>query len=93
MSRWLTGRPCCIPRPLRLPQHFITAMDALKLNMVAVDQLCPILNDLLHAMNKVSSLSADFGPKTKVKVGHSTWERAYGRREHAAHACHECPLA
>ncbi|KAG1671620.1 hypothetical protein FOA52_006851 [Chlamydomonas sp. UWO 241] len=55
-------------------QHFITAMDALKLNMVAVDQLCPILNDLLHAMNKVSSLSADFGPKSKVK---EAYQRLY----------------
>mmetsp|Transcript_20095 Transcript_20095/g.59672 ORF Transcript_20095/g.59672 Transcript_20095/m.59672 type:complete len:215 (-) Transcript_20095:769-1413(-) len=52
-------------------QHFITAMDALKLNMVAVDQLCPILNDLLQAMNKVASLAADFGPKAKVREAYS----------------------
>ncbi|KAI9221044.1 vacuolar protein sorting-associated [Blastocladiella britannica] len=33
-------------------QHFITLMDAVKLGMVAVDQLHPMLSDLLAAMNK-----------------------------------------
>lgn len=48
-------------------QHFITCMDALKLNMVAVDQICPILSDLLNSLTKIQTLPADFGPKTKVK--------------------------
>ena len=34
-------------------QHFITAMDSLKLNMVAVDQIYPVLSDLMQSMNKV----------------------------------------
>lgn len=34
-------------------QHFITAMDSLKLNMVAVDQIYPLLSDLVTAMMKV----------------------------------------
>jgi len=50
-------------------QHFITAMDALKLRMVAVDQLCPILSDLITAMSKVSSLPQDFVPKVRLENG------------------------
>ena len=34
-------------------QYFITTMDSLKLNMVAVDQLYPLLNDLMQSLNKV----------------------------------------
>lgn len=49
-------------------QHFITAMDSLKLNMVAVDQLYPVLNDLMQSMNKVVQLPADFAGKVKVKA-------------------------
>jgi len=48
-------------------QYFITLMDALKLNMVAVDEVHPLLNDLIESMNKISSLSATFDGKTKVK--------------------------
>lgn len=33
-------------------QFFITTMDSLKLNMVAVDQLYPLLNDLMQSLNK-----------------------------------------
>ena len=36
-------------------QFFITTMDSLKLNMVAVDQLYPLLNDLMQSLNKVCS--------------------------------------
>jgi ESCRT-I complex subunit VPS28 len=36
-------------------QHFITAMDSLKLNMVAVDQIYPLLSDLVQAMMKVGT--------------------------------------
>ena len=35
-------------------QFFITTMDSLKLNMVAVDQLYPLLNDLMQSLNKVT---------------------------------------
>jgi ESCRT-I complex subunit VPS28 len=48
-------------------QHFITAMDSLKLNMVAVDQVCPLLSDLVGSLSRVGSLPPDFAPKTKAK--------------------------
>ncbi|GIL52775.1 hypothetical protein Vafri_8558 [Volvox africanus] len=47
-------------------QHFITAMDSLKLNLAAVDQICPILLDLVNSMDKVKSLPASFPPREKV---------------------------
>ncbi|KAJ3371717.1 Vacuolar protein-sorting-associated protein 28 [Allomyces arbusculus] len=34
-------------------QHFITVMDSVKLGLVAVDQLHPLLADLLAAMNQI----------------------------------------
>ncbi|KAF6253065.1 vacuolar protein sorting-associated [Scenedesmus sp. NREL 46B-D3] len=52
-------------------QHFITAMDSLKLNLVAVDQICPILSDLMGSISKIESLPPDFGPKGKVKAWYS----------------------
>jgi len=55
-------------------QHFITAMDALKLRMVAVDQLCPILSDLISCMSKVQSLPPDFPPKGKIR---EAYQRLY----------------
>eukprot|EP00270_Netrium_digitus_P000475 TRINITY_DN1052_c0_g1_i1.p1 TRINITY_DN1052_c0_g1~~TRINITY_DN1052_c0_g1_i1.p1 ORF type:complete len:192 (-),score=20.11 TRINITY_DN1052_c0_g1_i1:31-555(-) len=48
-------------------QHFITSMDSLKLNMVAVDQIHPLLSDLLSSLNRVSHLSPDFAGKVKSK--------------------------
>ncbi|ERM99542.1 hypothetical protein AMTRI_Chr10g6040 [Amborella trichopoda] len=48
-------------------QHFITAMDSLKLNMVAVDQVHPLLSDLLSSLNKVPQIGPDFEGKTKTK--------------------------
>ncbi|KAI4299299.1 hypothetical protein L6164_032769 [Bauhinia variegata] len=48
-------------------QNFITAMDSLKLNMVAVDQLHPLLSDLYGSLNKLSYLPPDFEGKTKMK--------------------------
>lgn len=48
-------------------QHFITAMDALKLGMVAVDQIQPLLNDLLAAVTKIPNLPPSFGAKEKVR--------------------------
>ncbi|PPD72950.1 hypothetical protein GOBAR_DD30155 [Gossypium barbadense] len=35
-------------------QNFITAMDSLKLNMVAVDQVYPLLSDLSASLNKLA---------------------------------------
>ncbi|KAB5560546.1 hypothetical protein DKX38_005503 [Salix brachista] len=48
-------------------QNFITAMDSLKLNMVAVDQVYPLLSDLSASLNKLSILPPDFEGKTKMK--------------------------
>ncbi|EPS64089.1 hypothetical protein M569_10690, partial [Genlisea aurea] len=48
-------------------QNYITAMDSLKLNMVAVDQVQPLLFDLSASLNKLSVLPSDFEGKTKMK--------------------------
>lgn len=48
-------------------QHFITAMDSLKLNMIAVDQVHPLLSDLSSSLNKLSILPVDFEGKTKMR--------------------------
>mmetsp|Transcript_1917 Transcript_1917/g.5296 ORF Transcript_1917/g.5296 Transcript_1917/m.5296 type:complete len:216 (-) Transcript_1917:1046-1693(-) len=48
-------------------QGFITAMDALKLNMVAVDEVQPQLHDLLETLGKIKELPADFEGKEKLK--------------------------
>ncbi|KAG8385713.1 hypothetical protein BUALT_Bualt03G0073800 [Buddleja alternifolia] len=48
-------------------QNFITAMDSLKLNMVAVDQVHPLLSDLSASLNKLSILPPDFEGKTKMR--------------------------
>ncbi|KAG9455049.1 hypothetical protein H6P81_007953 [Aristolochia fimbriata] len=48
-------------------QHFITAMDSLKLNMVAVDQVHPLLSDLSGSLNKLSILPSDYEGKVKMK--------------------------
>lgn len=48
-------------------QLFITLMDTLKLNLTAVDQVHPLLSDLMQALNKVPSLPADYAGKQKIK--------------------------
>eukprot|EP01018_Ginkgo_biloba_P014518 Gb_37209 [translate_table: standard] len=48
-------------------QHFITSMDSLKLNMVAVDQVHPLLSDLLASLNRVPQLLPDFEGKVKMR--------------------------
>ncbi|CAN8246234.1 unnamed protein product [Cochlearia groenlandica] len=48
-------------------QNFITSMDSLKLNMVAVDQVYPLLSDLSASLNKLSILPSDFEGKTKMR--------------------------
>ncbi|TYG48548.1 hypothetical protein ES288_D10G024300v1 [Gossypium darwinii] len=48
-------------------QNFITAMDSLKLNMVAVDQVHPLLSDLSASLNKLGILPPDFEGKMKMK--------------------------
>eukprot|EP01089_Gocevia_fonbrunei_P000947 TRINITY_DN10914_c0_g1_i1.p1 TRINITY_DN10914_c0_g1~~TRINITY_DN10914_c0_g1_i1.p1 ORF type:complete len:198 (+),score=35.62 TRINITY_DN10914_c0_g1_i1:26-619(+) len=48
-------------------QFFITAMDSLKLNMVAVDQIHPLLNDVYSSLCNIRSLSPTFDGKVKIK--------------------------
>ncbi|XP_072957037.1 vacuolar protein sorting-associated protein 28 homolog 1-like [Typha angustifolia] len=49
-------------------QHFITAMDAVKLNMLAVDQVHPLLSDLSASFAKLGGiLPPDFEGKVKVR--------------------------
>jgi ESCRT-I complex subunit VPS28 len=48
-------------------QNFITLMDSLKLNMVAVDQLHPLLSDILTTLNQFSNSKFEES-RTKVKT-------------------------
>ena len=48
-------------------QHFITAMDAVKLEQRAVDELHPLLSDLMDALTRLPETPNDFGPNYKVK--------------------------
>lgn len=46
---------------------FITIMDKLRLNIFAVDEIHPDLNELLATLNRMSTLPADFQGKELVK--------------------------
>ena len=46
-------------------QYFITAMDSLKLEMKAVDQLQPLLVDIVSNLNAIPSMT-DFAGKEKI---------------------------
>jgi ESCRT-I complex subunit VPS28 len=48
-------------------QHFITAMDAVKLEQRAVDELQPLLGDLMDVLTRVPETPNDFEPNRKVK--------------------------
>jgi hypothetical protein len=48
-------------------QFFITLMDSLKLNFLAVDQLHPQLSDLIQSLHKLPTLPPDFSGKNKVR--------------------------
>jgi len=51
-------------------KQFITLMDSLRLNMVAKDQVHPLLSDLMQALNKVAPLlpaNWDSGSRDKLK--------------------------
>jgi len=49
-------------------QFFITVMDSLKLNMTAVDQIHPLLADLLDSLCKMSTLPPDWDGKLKIRA-------------------------
>ena len=48
-------------------QHVITSMDSLKLNMIAVDQVYPLLADLAAALGRVGGLPPDWAGRERVK--------------------------
>jgi len=48
-------------------QHFITTMDAVKLEQRAVDELQPLLSDLMDALTRLPETPNDFDPNRKVK--------------------------
>ena len=48
-------------------QFFITAMDSLKLNMTAVDQIHPLLTDLYESLCRIPTLSQEWEGKLKIK--------------------------
>jgi ESCRT-I complex subunit VPS28 len=48
-------------------QHFITAMDAVKLEQRAVDELQPLLSDLMDVLTRVPDTPNDFEPNRKVQ--------------------------
>ena len=47
-------------------QHFITAMDAVKLDQRAVDELQPLISDLMNALVQLPDTPNDFGPNHRV---------------------------
>lgn len=49
-------------------QAFITAMDSLRLNMVAADQVHPLLTELAGALARVPGLPPDWGGRARVKT-------------------------
>lgn len=60
-------------------QHFITMMDSLKLNMRAVDELYPTLNELCESLNKLVYLNSDHIVKQKT---HHWLSVLYNRKAH-----------
>ncbi|KAG0006911.1 hypothetical protein BGZ65_001988 [Modicella reniformis] len=48
-------------------QNYITVMDALKLEMTAVDEIHPLIADLMQSLNNVRSLPADFEGRAKLR--------------------------
>eukprot|EP00543_Licmophora_paradoxa_P018071 CAMPEP_0202474138 /NCGR_PEP_ID=MMETSP1360-20130828/92223_1 /ASSEMBLY_ACC=CAM_ASM_000848 /TAXON_ID=515479 /ORGANISM="Licmophora paradoxa, Strain CCMP2313" /LENGTH=137 /DNA_ID=CAMNT_0049101241 /DNA_START=547 /DNA_END=960 /DNA_ORIENTATION=- len=48
-------------------QHFITTMDAVKLDQRAVDELQPLLSDLMDSLTRLPETPNDFDPNHKVQ--------------------------
>ena len=48
-------------------QHFITTMDAVRLDQRAVDELQPLLSDLMNALVQIPDTPNDFAPNDRVK--------------------------
>lgn len=52
---------------LTITELFITAMDSLKLNMLAVDSLFPALKDILDGLSRIHSLPPDHEVRDKIR--------------------------
>jgi ESCRT-I complex subunit VPS28 len=48
-------------------QHFITTMDAVKLEQRAVDELQPLLSDLMDSLTRLPDTPDDFEPNRQVR--------------------------
>ncbi|CCI42855.1 hypothetical protein ABG067_005845 [Albugo candida] len=48
-------------------QHFITLMDVLKLNMRAVDEIQPLLTDMMASLTQISGLPPDFEGRKEIE--------------------------
>lgn len=48
-------------------QHFITTMDAVKLEQRAVDELQPLLSDLMDSLTRLPETPNEFEPNRKVQ--------------------------
>ena len=48
-------------------EHFITTMDALKLETTAVDELQPLLSDLMNALTRLPDIPNEFEPNRIVQ--------------------------
>lgn len=53
-------------------QYFITVMDSLKLNVRAVDEIQPLLSELMASLTQVSGLPPSFDGRMKIEQ----WLRA-----------------
>eukprot|EP01132_Coremiostelium_polycephalum_P009242 gene9242-11323_t len=53
-------------------QHFITTMDSVRLKFVAVDNIHPLLSDLMESLNRNTWLSSNFEGKEKIMNWMST---------------------
>ena len=51
---------------LTATERFITAMDSLKLQMKAVDELYPLVNEILDSISKFDALPPDHDSRTRV---------------------------
>lgn len=49
-------------------QIFITTMDALKLGQSAVDEIQPLISDLMSSLGKVNTLPPEFEGKVKMSL-------------------------
>uniref|UniRef100_A0A7S3GKT3 Vacuolar protein sorting-associated protein 28 homolog n=3 Tax=Palpitomonas bilix TaxID=652834 RepID=A0A7S3GKT3_9EUKA len=47
--------------------HFITAMDSLKMDMRAVDEIRPSIGDIVGSLNRMSTLPSDFAGREKMR--------------------------